>query len=58
MQKEDLMSAVKKFIASARMLHAEEADPAKRWEKMTPLLQELFAKERELFQELVSLRKK
>ena len=37
------MSAVKKFIASARMLHAEEADPAKRWEKMTPLLQELIA---------------
>ena len=37
------MSAVKKFIDSARKLHAEEADPAKRWEKMTPLLQELIA---------------
>ena len=32
------MSAVQKFIASARMLHAEEKDAAKRWEKMTPLL--------------------
>ena len=37
------MSAVKKFIDSARKLHAEETDPAKRWEKMTPLLQELIA---------------
>ena len=37
------MSAVQKFIASARKLHAEETDPAKRWEKMTPLLQELIA---------------
>lgn len=37
------MSAVQKFIASARQLHAEESDPAKRWEKMTPLLQELIA---------------
>ena len=37
------MSAVQKFIASARKLHAEEKDPAKRWEKMTPLLQELIA---------------
>ena len=37
------MSAVQKFIASARQLHAEETDPAKRWEKMTPLLQELIA---------------
>ena len=36
-------SAVQKFIASARQLHAEEKDPAKRWEKMTPLLQELLA---------------
>ena len=36
------MSAVQKFIASARKLHAEVADPAKRWEKMTPLLQELL----------------
>ncbi len=37
------MSAVQKFIASARRLHAEEKDAAKRWEKMTPLLQELLA---------------
>ena len=37
------MSAVKRFIASARQLHAEETDPAKRWEKMTPLLQALLA---------------
>ena len=36
-------SAVQKFIASARQLHAEEKDPAKRWENMTPLLQELLA---------------
>jgi predicted metal-dependent enzyme (double-stranded beta helix superfamily) len=36
-------STVQKFIASARQLHAEEKDPAKRWEKMTPLLQELLA---------------
>jgi len=32
-------SAVQKFIASARRLHAEERDSKKRWEKMTPLLQ-------------------
>ena len=37
------MSAVKKFIDSARKLHAEETDPATRWAKMTPLLQELIA---------------
>jgi predicted metal-dependent enzyme (double-stranded beta helix superfamily) len=37
------MSALKKFIESARKLHAEENNPAKRWEKMTPLLQELLA---------------
>ena len=37
------MSAMQKFIASARQLHAEEKDAAKRWEKMTPLLQELLA---------------
>ncbi|MGB7949882.1 MAG: hypothetical protein WCH75_19535 [Candidatus Binatia bacterium] len=37
------MSAVKRFIGSARQLHAEETDLAKRWEKMTPLLQELLA---------------
>ena len=36
-------SAVQKFIAAARKLHAEERDAAKRWEKMTPLLQELLA---------------
>src|SRR5947207_15826856 len=36
-------SAVQKFIASARELHAEENDPAKRWEKMIPLLQQLLA---------------
>ncbi|HEY6364258.1 MAG TPA: hypothetical protein VI585_05635 [Candidatus Binatia bacterium] len=36
------MSALQKFIESARRLHAEEKDPAKRWEKMTPLLQELL----------------
>ena len=37
------MSAVQKFIVSARRLHAEEKDAAKRWDKMTPLLQELLA---------------
>jgi hypothetical protein len=37
------MSALQKFITSARKLHAEEKDPATRWEKMTPLLQELLA---------------
>ncbi|MGH7826791.1 MAG: hypothetical protein ACREQ7_16660 [Candidatus Binatia bacterium] len=36
-------TAVQRFIESARRLHAEETDPAKRWEKMTPLLQELLA---------------
>ena len=36
------MSALQKFIESARKLHAEEKDLAKRWEKMTPLLQELL----------------
>jgi len=36
-------SAVQKFIASARRLHAEEKDTEKRWEKMTPLLRELLA---------------
>ena len=36
------MDAVKKFIVSARNLHAEEKDAVKRWEKMTPLLQELI----------------
>ena len=37
------MGALQKFIESARKLHAEEKSPAKRWEKMTPLLQELLA---------------
>jgi predicted metal-dependent enzyme (double-stranded beta helix superfamily) len=37
------MNAVQIFIASARKLHAEEKDPVKRWEKMTPPLQELLA---------------
>ncbi|MDP2603753.1 MAG: hypothetical protein Q8S00_14340 [Deltaproteobacteria bacterium] len=36
-------SAVQKFIAAARQLHAEEKDPAKRWQRMTPLLEELLA---------------
>jgi predicted metal-dependent enzyme (double-stranded beta helix superfamily) len=36
-------SAVQKFIDSTRDLFAAEADPAKRWEKMSPLLQELLA---------------
>jgi predicted metal-dependent enzyme (double-stranded beta helix superfamily) len=36
-------TAVERFIASARQLFAEEADAARRWEKMTPLLQELLA---------------
>jgi predicted metal-dependent enzyme (double-stranded beta helix superfamily) len=37
------MRALQKFIEAARKLHAEENDPAKRWEKMTPLLRELLA---------------
>jgi predicted metal-dependent enzyme (double-stranded beta helix superfamily) len=36
-------SAVQRFIASVRRLHAEENDPARRWQKMSPLLQELLA---------------
>jgi predicted metal-dependent enzyme (double-stranded beta helix superfamily) len=36
-------SAVQKFIGSTRELFAAEADPAKRWEKMSPLLRELLA---------------
>jgi hypothetical protein len=39
----DTQSALQQFIASARQLHAEENDPAKRWEKMIPLLQRLLA---------------
>jgi predicted metal-dependent enzyme (double-stranded beta helix superfamily) len=35
-------SAVQKFIAAARRLHAEEADAAKRWDKMIPLLEDLL----------------
>ena len=36
-------SAVQKFIADARALFADESDPAKRWKRMSPLLQELLA---------------
>jgi predicted metal-dependent enzyme (double-stranded beta helix superfamily) len=36
------MSALQKFIESARKLHAEENNLAKRWQKMTPLLKELL----------------
>jgi predicted metal-dependent enzyme (double-stranded beta helix superfamily) len=36
-------SAVQKFIAAARELHANERDAAKRWEKMTPLLKDVLA---------------
>jgi predicted metal-dependent enzyme (double-stranded beta helix superfamily) len=36
-------SAVQKFVASARELFAAEPDPAKRWEKMSPLLHQLLA---------------
>ena len=38
-----IQTAVQRFIASARQLHTEEKDPAKRWARMTPLLQELLA---------------
>jgi predicted metal-dependent enzyme (double-stranded beta helix superfamily) len=38
-------SAVQNFIESARQLFAEEKDAAKRWEKMSPLLQVLLADE-------------
>lgn len=38
-------TAVQNFIESARQLFAEENDPAKRWEKMSPLLQVLLADE-------------
>jgi predicted metal-dependent enzyme (double-stranded beta helix superfamily) len=37
------MSALQKFIEAVRKLHAEEKDPAKRWNGMSPLLQELLA---------------
>jgi predicted metal-dependent enzyme (double-stranded beta helix superfamily) len=36
-------SAVRRFVASARALCAAEADLAKRWQKMSPLLQQLLA---------------
>jgi predicted metal-dependent enzyme (double-stranded beta helix superfamily) len=36
-------TGLQRFIAAARKLHAEEADAAKRWERMTPLLKELLA---------------
>jgi predicted metal-dependent enzyme (double-stranded beta helix superfamily) len=36
-------SALQKFIQSTRQLFAEEKDPAKRWESMSPLLEELLA---------------
>jgi predicted metal-dependent enzyme (double-stranded beta helix superfamily) len=36
-------TAVQNFIESARQLFAEENDPVKRWEKMSPLLQVLLA---------------
>jgi len=36
-------SALEKFIQSARQLCAEEKDPVKRWENMSPLLEELLA---------------
>jgi predicted metal-dependent enzyme (double-stranded beta helix superfamily) len=36
-------TAVQKFITAARKLHADESDVRRRWEKMTPLLQELLA---------------
>ncbi|HWO43580.1 MAG TPA: hypothetical protein VNO43_17465 [Candidatus Eisenbacteria bacterium] len=36
-------SAVRRFIAAARELHATEKDSAERWKKMTPLLAALLA---------------
>jgi predicted metal-dependent enzyme (double-stranded beta helix superfamily) len=36
-------SAVQRFITSARELFSEETDPAKRWNKMTPLLEALIS---------------
>jgi predicted metal-dependent enzyme (double-stranded beta helix superfamily) len=38
-------SALQRFIQSARQLFSEEKDAAKRWQKMTPLLQDLLADE-------------
>jgi len=39
----ETQTAFQKFIQSTRQLFAEEQDVAKRWEKMSPLLQELLA---------------
>lgn len=36
-------SAVQRFIASARRLHAQEPDPATLWPKMVPLVEQLIA---------------
>ena len=36
-------TAVQRFITAARELFAEENDPAKRWNRMTPLLEALLA---------------
>jgi predicted metal-dependent enzyme (double-stranded beta helix superfamily) len=36
-------TAVQKFISDVRQLFVQENDPAKRWQKTTPLLQELLA---------------
>lgn len=38
-------TAVQRFIESARQLFSDEKDPAKRWDKMSPLLEELLADE-------------
>jgi predicted metal-dependent enzyme (double-stranded beta helix superfamily) len=38
-------SALQRFIQSARQLFSEEKDAVKRWQKMTPLLQDLLADE-------------
>jgi predicted metal-dependent enzyme (double-stranded beta helix superfamily) len=35
--------ALKKFVGATRALFAAEPDPAKRWQKMPPLLEELLA---------------
>jgi predicted metal-dependent enzyme (double-stranded beta helix superfamily) len=37
------MSAMSKFIAAARQLHANESHPERRWQGMIPLLEELLA---------------
>ena len=38
-----VQTAVEKFIASTRELFTREQDPALRWQKITPILQELLA---------------